>query len=192
MHLRNKGPLISIDPIINYAIPNQPILPIHHMKFKPIIVLAAVSAFAAIFPPASLAKDRAPTFKSADEIVKQISVEGRIAFEQKALPFKFDSTDLANEDAYRQLVEIAKALQSPALKESRFQIDGHTCDLGADAYNLDLSKRRAAAIQALLKKAGVAEDRIKTDGKGEASPAVPNSSEENRAKNRRVEIKKLS
>lgn len=162
------------------------------MKSKPHIALAAASALASILPFASRAQDRAPTFKSADQIVKQISVEGRIAFEQKALPFKFDSTDLANEDAYRQLVEIAKALQSPALKESRFQIEGHTCDLGGDDYNLDLSKRRAAAIQALLKKAGVAEDRIKTDGKGEASPAVPNSSEENRAKNRRVEIKKLS
>jgi len=158
--------------------------------------LAAFSAFAAMalaigLPNASLAQNEAPAFKSADEIIKQIRVEGRVSFEQKSLPFKFDSTDLANEDAYRQLVEIAKALQSPELKDARFMIEGHTCDLGTDDYNLDLSKRRAAAIQALLKKADVSETRIETNGFGESKPAVPNGSDENRAKNRRVEVKKL-
>lgn len=152
--------------------------------------LAAIAAV--VFTACFAIADESPTFKTADEITKQIVVEGRIAFEQKALPFKFDSTELADESAFRQLVEVAKALQSDALKDARFAVEGHTCDLGAEDYNLDLSKRRAAAIKALLKKAGVSSDRIEVDGKGEKSPAVENTNEAARAKNRRVEIRKLS
>lgn len=162
------------------------------MKIQSHIPVVATLAAVFALPFASRAEDKAPAFKSADEIVKQIRVEGRVAFEEKSLPFKFDSTELASESAYRQLVEIAKALQSRELKGARFLIEGHTCDLGSEEYNLGLSKRRAAAVRTLLKRAGVDSDRLETGGRGEAAPAVPNSSESNRAKNRRVEIKKIS
>lgn len=155
------------------------------MKTKSILTLAAIVGFTF----SAYAQEKESTVKSADEITKQIRVEGRVAFAQKSLPFKLDSTELATEEALKQLVEIARALQSDELKAARFVITGHTCDLGSDKHNLDLSKRRADAIKKLLLRAGVTEDRLVTDGVGEASPAVPNSSEENRAQNRRVELK---
>ncbi|MEM7700170.1 MAG: OmpA family protein [Verrucomicrobiota bacterium] len=120
-------------------------------------------------------------------IVKAIEVEGVAAFSEEALPFKFDSTELASERAHRQLVEIAKALQSDALRSSAFIIEGHTCDLGQDSYNLDLSKRRAGAIVDLLSKAGIPASRLEVVGKGEAAPSVANTNAASRAKTRRVE-----
>ena len=129
------------------------------------------------------------TIKSADEITKQIVVEGRVAFGQKSLPFKIDSTELANDDANRQLIEIARALQSPELQNGRFSLEGHTCDLGSDAHNLGLSQRRAATIKSLLLRAGIEESRLVTSGLGETQPAVPNTGEGNRSLNRRVELR---
>lgn len=69
------------------------------------------------------------------------------------------------------------------------QIDGHTDSVGPESYNLKLSERRANAVKQFFIDKGVAEDRIKVVANGEANPAVPNSTKENRAKNRRVEFK---
>ena len=126
--------------------------------------------------------------KSADSILKDIQVEGRVSFAEASLPFKLNSTELASPNAEAQVKEIAKALSSGSLAGKTFQITGHTCDLGTDAHNLDLSKRRAQAISGKLQKLGVGADRIQTDGKGESMPAVPNDSEGNRRQNRRVVI----
>jgi len=71
------------------------------------------------------------------------------------------------------------------------EISGHTCDLGSEEYNLKLSERRAQAIKDYLTSAGADPDSIKVNSFGETSPLVPNTSEENRKKNRRVEIKIL-
>lgn len=127
--------------------------------------------------------------KGADEIVKAIQVEGRVGFDEQALPFKFDSTDLASEAARAQLAQMARALQSPQLQQAKFVIEGHTCDVGEEAYNLDLSKRRAAAIRDLLLQAGVGAERLAIEGIGEAKPAQQGTSDDVRAKNRRVELR---
>lgn len=71
------------------------------------------------------------------------------------------------------------------------ELGAHTDDQGDDAYNLDLSERRAKAVKDALLKAGIAEQRIRTKGYGESQPFKPNTSEENRALNRRVEFKIL-
>jgi OOP family OmpA-OmpF porin len=155
------------------------------MKTRLSLLLATLCA-------ASLAAQDGSAIKSADEITKQIVVEGRVAFAQKSLPFKLDSTELANDDANRQLIEIARALQSPELQNARFSLEGHTCDLGSDAHNLGLSQRRAVAIKALLLRAGIDGSRLITDGLGETKPAVPNTSEGNRAQNRRVELRLIN
>ncbi|MDO6388866.1 OmpA family protein [Pontibacter sp. BT731] len=68
------------------------------------------------------------------------------------------------------------------------QIVGHTDDVGAEADNLALSQRRAAAVKAYLEDKGIAAYRISAKGLGEASPKKDNLTEENRALNRRVEI----
>lgn len=68
-------------------------------------------------------------------------------------------------------------------------IDGHTDDTGDPDYNMSLSKMRANSVKAALIEKGVAEGRIKTEGYGATKPLRPNDSEENRALNRRVELK---
>ncbi len=70
------------------------------------------------------------------------------------------------------------------------EIGGHTDNVGAAAYNLKLSDARAAAVKAWLVGHGVAAARVSAKGYGDTKPLVPNSSDENRAKNRRVELKR--
>ncbi|MDR1544815.1 MAG: OmpA family protein [Prevotellaceae bacterium] len=67
-------------------------------------------------------------------------------------------------------------------------IAGHTDDVGNDDMNMDLSKRRAAAVKAYLVKQDIAEDRMKTEGYGETLPVATNKTSAGRAENRRVEF----
>lgn len=87
----------------------------------------------------------------------------------------------------RQLAAYLKA--NPAV---RVQITGHTDDVGADADNLDLSSRRAAAVAAVLAaEFDLEAGRFQTGGKGETVPIAPNDSPEGRSMNRRVEFAKI-
>ena len=67
-------------------------------------------------------------------------------------------------------------------------IQGHTDLKGSATYNLKLSRDRAAAVRAYLVRAGVAEERLTSDGFGSTKPIDDNKSELGRAKNRRVEF----
>ena len=71
------------------------------------------------------------------------------------------------------------------------EISGHTDDVGKDSENLVLSKNRAKSVFDYLIINGIASDRMKAAGYGESIPALPNISDENRMKNRRIEIKIL-
>lgn len=65
---------------------------------------------------------------------------------------------------------------------------GYTDSVGSDAYNMDLSNERARSVAMYLNGQGVDIRRIRTEGRGENEPRVPNDSAANRALNRRVEI----
>ena len=67
-------------------------------------------------------------------------------------------------------------------------VEGHTDDVGTDAYNLTLSEKRAVAVSSYLKQAGVSSSRIITKYYGESQPKVANDSDANRAMNRRVQF----
>ena len=67
-------------------------------------------------------------------------------------------------------------------------IEGHTCDIGTDDANHDLSFARAAAVRDNLTARGINPMRISIRGFGKSKPAVPNDSEANRARNRRAVI----
>ncbi len=87
------------------------------------------------------------------------------------------------------LKEIAKLLQQDA--KLKLYVVGHTDNVGTLASNMDLSKRRAAAVvQALTGKYGVAAARLSAQGDGPTDPVASNDTEEGRAKNRRVELVK--
>ena len=71
---------------------------------------------------------------------------------------------------------------------SKVTIIGHTDNTGSDAINNPLSVNRAAHTRDYLISHGVASNRISIDGRGSHEPIVPNDTDTNRAKNRRVEI----
>lgn len=65
---------------------------------------------------------------------------------------------------------------------------GHTDSVGSDAYNKDLSERRALSVGDYLASYGVPRQRLRTEGRGEAEPRATNATEAGRQLNRRVEI----
>lgn len=67
-------------------------------------------------------------------------------------------------------------------------IEGHTDSVGDDAYNLDLSRRRADSVKAYLMKNGIDPGRMSATGLGESSPVSGNDSPTGRQQNRRVEV----
>jgi outer membrane protein OmpA-like peptidoglycan-associated protein len=98
--------------------------------------------------------------------------------------------DVVKPESYGTLKDIAKVLtENPDVK---VKIIGHTDADGADAANLDLSKRRAASVKnELVKNFAIDGSRIETDGMGETQPIAPNDTPANKALNRRVEFLKL-
>ncbi|MFO1185094.1 MAG: OmpA family protein [Bauldia sp.] len=90
-------------------------------------------------------------------------------------------------DSKPTLDQIAALLRAqPALK---IVIVGHTDNQGTYAYNMDLSKRRAAAVAAELAKTyAIPAARLTTDGVGYLAPVASNAGEDGRALNRRVEL----
>lgn len=98
--------------------------------------------------------------------------------------------DVVKAESFGTLSEIAKTLkENPSVK---IKIIGYTDSDGDDTKNLDLSKRRSAAVKnALSAEFGVEGARIETDGKGESEPISPNTTAEGKAKNRRVEFIKI-
>jgi outer membrane protein OmpA-like peptidoglycan-associated protein len=85
-------------------------------------------------------------------------------------------------------LEAAKETAIDPRPTSHITVEGHTDDRGSDAYNQKLSEQRAHSVAAWLTAHGVAAARITTRGYGEKAPRVPNTSEGNRHKNRRVEM----
>ena len=73
--------------------------------------------------------------------------------------------------------------------ERKVMIEGHTCDIGTEAYNAGLSLRRANSVKEYLVEKGIVSDRLTVKGYGEEQPIADNTSVEGRKKNRRVEFK---
>jgi OOP family OmpA-OmpF porin len=65
---------------------------------------------------------------------------------------------------------------------------GYTDSIGSDAYNKKLSLKRAQAVKAYLVSKGINKNLITIEGLGKSNPVAPNTTEQGRAKNRRVEI----
>jgi OOP family OmpA-OmpF porin len=78
----------------------------------------------------------------------------------------------------------------PCIKGS-YEVGGHTDNVGADASNQALSERRAKAVTGFLASKGVDAKLLSSKGYGETAPMADNTSEEGRAKNRRIEFKKM-
>ncbi len=99
--------------------------------------------------------------------------------------FDFDSADLRS-DAEATLAEVAGVLAE--MKGRPIRIEGHTDSIASEEYNLQLSERRAAAVEAWLAGHGVEARRMTTVGLGESRPVADNSTAGGRQQNRRVEV----
>jgi len=68
------------------------------------------------------------------------------------------------------------------------EVEGHTDSIGTDAYNLQLSERRAEAVRDYLVQQGISNDTIVARGLGKSAPVATNDTSEGRQQNRRVEL----
>jgi outer membrane protein OmpA-like peptidoglycan-associated protein len=84
--------------------------------------------------------------------------------------------------------EIAKLLLEHT-ELSKIVVEGHSDNSGGHNHNLALSKQRAESVVKALVTRGVAIDRLRAEGYGPDRPLVPNDTTENRAKNRRVQLR---
>lgn len=99
--------------------------------------------------------------------------------------FDFDKATLKPEG--KRAIDALVADMKAAPRET-VAVEGHTCDLGSDSYNMGLSQRRANAVKTYMVDRGINASRISTQGYGESRPAVPNTGESNRQLNRRAEF----
>lgn len=99
--------------------------------------------------------------------------------------FDFDRADI--KPAFRPSLD---KLGNLLVKYNRtvVHVVGHTDSTGSDAYNMDLSKRRAYAVTDYLAARGVPADRLRSEGRGESEPRATNETEAGRQLNRRVEV----
>jgi outer membrane protein OmpA-like peptidoglycan-associated protein len=99
--------------------------------------------------------------------------------------FDFDKAELKPEGK-AELDKLASDLN--ASKEYDIVVGGHTCNIGSDSYNMKLSEERAQSVVKYLLTKGVNNAYVGSNNYGESKPSVPNTSTENREKNRRVEF----
>ena len=102
--------------------------------------------------------------------------------------FDFDKSNLKPESFVEldKLVELLK--KNPTVK---IEISGYTDDKGDEKYNQVLSQKRAESVMDYLIQKGIDKIRLTAKGYGETQPIAPNDTEENKAKNRRTELKVL-
>ncbi|MDF2189922.1 OmpA family protein [Paraflavitalea sp. CAU 1676] len=122
----------------------------------------------------------------APDLRNKLLTEGK--FVTTGILFDVNS-DRIKPESYGVLKEIAATLKENA--SLKVKITGHTDSDGEAAYNLNLSKQRAAAVKAALTtEFGIDADRMETDGKGESAPVDKATTPAAKANNRRVEFEK--
>jgi len=124
-----------------------------------------------------------PLIASDDVLVIKIE---KFVFE--GITFGFDKTNISKESE----IILAKALQ---ILENHLniqvEISGHTDNKGTIKYNQRLSDKRANVVKQWFVKNGINPERVSAIGYGMEKPIVPNSTRENRTKNRRCDIKQI-
>lgn len=119
-----------------------------------------------------------------DDLTRQKLEPGKV-IQLKNIYFEFDKDELMPR-SYVELNKLLKIMrENPKLA---IEIVGHTDALGDDAYNLDLSRRRALAVVNFLQENKINKNRLRSHGEGETKPIATNDTDEGRAQNRRVEF----
>lgn len=124
--------------------------------------------------------------------VKMLKKEGFVLTEEgwslglpERLLFDFNKSDIKPENG-KEIIRLAKQLNKYDLQ--KLKIVGHTDDIGNPEYNQKLSEERAQSVAGIFLKEGFKQTNLNVIGRGSNQPFVPNTSDENRASNRRVAI----
>jgi outer membrane protein OmpA-like peptidoglycan-associated protein len=117
------------------------------------------------------------------EMKDALDRDGRVAL--YGILFDIDRATLKQESGKQLQHVVTLLLTYPDLS---LEVQGHTDSQGDDAYNMDLSQRRAETVLNYLLLFGVDRARLTPKGYGETVPVASNDTEEGRAKNRRVEL----
>jgi outer membrane protein OmpA-like peptidoglycan-associated protein len=122
--------------------------------------------------------------ENLDVKLEQLTTQTKMVFNN--ITFETNSAEL-NAESYAELNRLVEFMKNnPELK---IEISAHTDDVGSDAYNIRLSDKRAESVVKFLMSNEIGKNHLQSKGYGKSQPLVPNNSDENRAKNRRVEIK---
>ena len=117
-------------------------------------------------------KTRSLSLGEREEIAEIASTKPKIDLE---IQFDYNSADIAK-GSVQSVQELGKALSDASLKGSTFVVAGHTDAIGGEAYNQDLSERRADTIKKYLtEKYGIAGANLVTVGYGKTRPKDPNA-----------------
>jgi outer membrane protein OmpA-like peptidoglycan-associated protein len=118
--------------------------------------------------------------------VKLTALKPKTRLTLKEITFQTNSAELAA-SSFAELDRVVKLMiENPDL---RIEISAHTDDIGSDSYNLKLSDKRSESVVNYLIEKFIPVGRLVSKGYGKSLPLVPNISDENRARNRRVELK---
>lgn len=123
----------------------------------------------------------------ASSIADELSKSGHIAL--YGIHFETAKATILP-DSETVLAEVAKMLQQN--RDVKVSIEGHTDNVGSAAANQTLSEKRAQAVVAWLSSHGIEGSRLQAKGWGASKPVDDNATEDGRAKNRRVELVKIS
>ncbi len=122
--------------------------------------------------------------KKLDVKLKPLTAKTKLVLND--ITYETNSAEL-NKSSFEELNRVVKLLiDNPEIK---IEISAHTDDLGSSNYNQKLSDKRAQSVVAYLVDNNLPVERLIAKGYGETNPMVSNDSDENRAKNRRVELK---
>ncbi|MDT8273024.1 MAG: OmpA family protein [Desulfomonilia bacterium] len=128
--------------------------------------------------------EKSLTFGPA-EMKAALDKDGRVQL--YGILFDVDKATL-KEESVKQLQHVVTLMKDNP--ELVLEVQGHTDDQGSDDYNMKLSQQRAETVVTYLGLFGIDAGRLAPKGYGESTPVAPNTTEEGRAKNRRVELVK--
>ena len=155
-------------------------------KKKPIAIVKAAGVRRFDFQQAQQHSKSVEDIQSVQREINGVGKVASVRFElQKNFNFKFGDIEL-DDEGKKYLDGIADFLSRNPLY--KIEIIGHTDDIGKSAVNFKLSEARAKSVLNYIASRGISIERIKSTGRGDREPVVPNQSEENRAKNRRVQF----
>ena len=150
--------------------------------------------YTAVFTGNIIPKTETFVISSKDDKVFKLEVnvkevDANKTFNLGSVNFETSKSVIKGEDSYKVLDELVSVMtEYPTIK---IEIQGHTDNVGDDAANLKLSQERADACKTYAISKGIAATRLTAVGYGETKPLVANDTDENKAKNRRVEFKVL-